>query len=86
MTPTLGTTALLDRQGLKRSDEAYLAGLLARSDTRFMILADQKPVIRGNKARTEAAIRWLSRSELETAGLPFAPEELLFLQQPGSSF
>ena len=79
MTPTIGTTSVLDRQGLKRSDETYLAGLLARPDVRFMVLADQKPVIRGNKERTEAAIRWLSRADLEKAGLPFAAEELLFL-------
>ena len=79
MTPTIGTTTLLDRQGLKRSDEAYLAGLLARADARFLVLADQKPVILSNKERTEAAIRWLSHDDLKAAGLPFAAEELLFL-------
>ncbi len=79
MTPTLGTTTLLDRQGLKRSDEAYLRGLLARTDAKFMVLADQKPVIRSNKERTEAAIRWLSRADLEAAGLTFVAEETLFL-------
>ncbi len=79
MIPTLGTTMALDRQGLKRSDEAYLAGLLARADARFLVLADQKPVIRSNKERTEVAIRWLTRADLELAGLPFAAEEVLFL-------
>jgi NAD+ diphosphatase len=79
MKPTIGTTMLLDRQGLKRSDEAYLAGLVAREDARFLVLADQKPVIRGNKDRTEAGIRWLTRADLEKAGLPFSVEELLFL-------
>ena len=79
MTPTITTTSLLDRQGLKRSDEAYLTGLVARADARFLVLADQKPVIRSNAQRTEAGIRWLTRAELDKAGLPFAPEELLFL-------
>ena len=79
MTPTIGTTTVLDRQGLRRSDEGYLAGLLSRPDARFLVLADQKPVISGNAARTEAAIRWLTRAELDKAGLPFAAEEVLFL-------
>ena len=79
MTPTIGTTTVLDRQGLKRSDEAYLAGLLARPDTRFLVLADQKPVITSNKERTEAGIRWLSAEDLKMAGLPYVAEELLFL-------
>ncbi len=79
MTPTIATTTLLDRQGLKRSDEAYLAALVARADARFLVLADQKPIIWSNKERTEASVRWLSQGDLETAGLPYAPDELLFL-------
>jgi hypothetical protein len=79
MTPTIGTTTALDRQGLRRSDEAHTTGLLGRADARFLVLADQKPVIRSNKERTEASIRWLTRAELDKAGLPFAPEEVLFL-------
>ncbi len=79
MTPTIGTTTVLDRQGLKRSDETYLAALLARPDARILVLADQKPVIFSNKERTDARIRWLSQDDLKMAGLPFAPEELLFL-------
>jgi NAD+ diphosphatase len=79
MTPTLGTTTLLDRQGLKRSDEAYLAALLVRADAKFLVLADQKPVIRSNKDRTEVSIRWLTRADLDVAGLVFTPEETLFL-------
>ncbi len=79
MTPTIGTSTVLDRQGLKRSDEDFLAKLLARPDARLMVLADQKPVILSNKDRTEASIRWLSQDELKMAGLPFVAEELLFL-------
>jgi NAD+ diphosphatase len=70
MTPTLGTTTSLDRQGLKRSDQAYLDGLLGRADARFLVLADQKPVIRSNPERTATSIRWLTRAEIETAELP----------------
>jgi NAD+ diphosphatase len=79
MIPTLGTTTVLDRQGLKRPDEAHLATLLSRADARYLVLADQKPVIRSNKERTEASIRWLSRAELDKAGLHFTAEEVLFL-------
>jgi NAD+ diphosphatase len=79
MKPTIRTTTVLDRQGLKRSDEAYVTALMAQADARYLVLADQKPVIRSNKERTEAAIRWLTRAQLDTAGLPFAPEEVLFL-------
>ncbi|MEQ1648064.1 MAG: NAD(+) diphosphatase [Hyphomicrobiaceae bacterium] len=79
MKPTIGTTSILDRQGMKRSDEAYLAGLLAKSATRFMLLADQKPVINSNAERTEATIRWLTRADIEKAGLPVTNDETLFL-------
>jgi NAD+ diphosphatase len=77
MTPTLGTTKSLDRQGPKRSDEAYIKGLLARADAQFLVLADAKPVIRGNKERTEAAIRWLSQAEIARTELPL--DHTLFL-------
>jgi NAD+ diphosphatase len=75
--PTLGTSLALDRQGMKRSDEAYLSALMAHPDTRFMVLADQKPVIRSNAARTETSIRWLTRAELERGGMPIS--DALFL-------
>ncbi|MGH6815325.1 MAG: NAD(+) diphosphatase, partial [Hyphomicrobiaceae bacterium] len=44
---------------------------------RFIVLADQKPVIRSNAERTEAAIRWFGRDDLEKLGLPTA--DALFL-------
>src|SRR5690606_24213150 len=44
--PTLGASTLLDRQTHKRSDAAYLEALLAAPEARFLVLADQKPVIR----------------------------------------
>ncbi len=77
MTPTLGTTTSLDRQGLKRSDQAYIEGLLRREDARFLVLADQKPVIRSSADRSRAEIRWLSRAELDAAELPL--QDLIFL-------
>jgi NAD+ diphosphatase len=77
MTPTLRTTTLLDRKGIKRSDEAYLAAIAGRADARYLVLADQKPVIHSNEARTEASIRWYSREQLEKLGLPTA--DALFL-------
>jgi NAD+ diphosphatase len=77
MTPTLGTTISLDRQGLKRSDQAYLDALVSRADARFLVMADQKPVIRSNAARTEAGIRWLTGAELAAADMPI--HEPLFL-------
>jgi NAD+ diphosphatase len=77
MTPTLRTTTLLDRQGQRRGDEAYLKSLLNDAQARFMVLADAKPVIRGNKERTEASIRWLTHAEIAHTGLPL--EAPLFL-------
>jgi NAD+ diphosphatase len=70
--PTLGSSTLLDRQGLKRSDQAYLDGLMAQADCRFLVLADFKPVIISHAARTEGSIRWFTRGELQTLGLPLA--------------
>lgn len=70
MTPTIGTTTSLDRQGLKRSDADYLEQLTRRPDARFLVLADQKPVIVSNAARTTADIRWLSADELSAIDLP----------------
>jgi NAD+ diphosphatase len=77
MKPTIGTTTSLDRQGLKRSDPAFLDGLLARDDVRFMVLADQKPVIRSNAERTDLGIRWLTKAEVAACDLPI--HEPLFL-------
>jgi NAD+ diphosphatase len=77
MKPTLGSASLLDRQSHKRSDPAYIEGLLARPDARILVLADQKPVIRSNRERSEAQVRWFARQELQRLGLPVG--EALFL-------
>ena len=75
--PTLGASTLLERQSHKRADAAYLEALLAAPEARFLVLADQKPVIRSNPERTEGNIRWFTREELQGVGLPVT--ESLFL-------
>jgi NAD+ diphosphatase len=77
MRPTLGAATLLDRQSHKRHDAPYLEQLRAAEQAKFLVLADQKPVIRANAERTEAAIRWFSRELLLRLGLPTA--DALFL-------
>lgn len=75
--PTLGASTLLDRQSHKRADEAYLNGLMSAPNARFLVLADQKPVIQSNPERTKGAIRWFTRADLERLGLPV--QDSLFL-------
>ena len=65
MIPTLRTTTVLDRLGLKRSDDAYLTGLRDAAGARFLVLADAKPVIISNEAKSIAAIRWFTQEELQ---------------------
>jgi NAD+ diphosphatase len=77
MKPTLGATTLLDTQSGRRGDAAYLERLRAAPQALFLVLADQKPVIRSNAERTEAAIRWFTREDMQRFGL--AVSEALFL-------
>jgi NAD+ diphosphatase len=84
MKPTLAATTLLDRQSSKRGDEAYLAGLKARDDARFLLLADFKPIINSNEARTEASIRWFSGAELAPLELPTDDAMFLGVEPAGS--
>ena len=70
MTPTLHSSALLDRQSHKRADAAYLAALAERADARFLVLTDMKPVINSNAERTRASLRWFTADEIAKAGLP----------------
>ncbi len=77
MIPTLRTTTALDRMGMKRSDDAYLTGLRDAIDARFLVLADAKPVIISNEAKSIAAIRWFTQGELQNLGLPTS--DALFL-------
>ena len=80
--PTLGAATLLERQSDRRADAAYLEGLLAAPGARFLVLADQKPVIRSNPERTEGHIRWFTRDELQRVGLPVADSLFLGVDPP----
>ncbi|MCL4766234.1 MAG: NAD(+) diphosphatase [Hyphomicrobiaceae bacterium] len=80
--PTLGAATLLERQSHKRADTAYLEGLLAEPGARFLVLADQKPVIRSNPERTRGSIRWFARDELQRLGLPVADSLFLGVDPP----
>jgi NAD+ diphosphatase len=77
MKPTLGTTTRLDRQGHKRADAAYLESLKSGPGARFLVLVDAKPVINSNADRSQAAIRWFTRRQLQDLTLPTA--DALFL-------
>src|SRR4029079_18621083 len=75
--PTVGSTVILDRLGPKRSDAEFLKSKLEAPGSRFLVLADLKPVIRSNAQRTEAKLAWFSYAELTKFGLPSG--EALFL-------
>lgn len=70
MTATIGTSTLLDRQGGRRGDKAWLGGLIASPAARFLVLVDGRVVITSNADRTETRIRWLTRRELLALPLP----------------
>jgi NAD+ diphosphatase len=75
--PTVGSTTILDRLGPKRSDAEFIKSMLAAPGSRFLLLADLKPVIRSNAERTSANLAWFSGEELAQFGLPIA--DALFL-------
>jgi NAD+ diphosphatase len=77
MKPTLRTTLRFDRQGMKRPDDAYIDALRTAASTRYFVMADTKPVITSNEARTVAGLRWFTAAELKTLGL--ALNEAIFL-------
>jgi len=75
--PTLAESTLLDRQSDKRADADYINGLKEDQRARFLILADFKPVIRSDDARTEAGLRWFGRDDVQAFGLPL--QDAIFL-------
>jgi NAD+ diphosphatase len=77
MKPTLGSSTLLDRLSHRRCDAAFIEALSHAPEARFLVLADQKPIILSSEARDKAAIRWFTRAELVGLDLPIA--ESLFL-------
>ena len=77
MKPTLGSSTLLDRLSHRRCDAAFIEALSKAPEARFLVLADQKPIIVSDDARTRAGIKWFTRTELVDLGLPV--DEALFL-------
>jgi NAD+ diphosphatase len=69
MKPTLRTTLRFDRQGMKRSDDVYVNGLRTAATTRYFIMADTKPVITSNAARTVTDLRWFTAEQLKALSL-----------------
>ncbi len=69
MRPTLRSTTELDRQSHMRGDTAYLTALADRDDARYLVLADDRPVIVSSEDRTHAALRWFSGAELDRTRL-----------------
>src|SRR6476619_1711299 len=75
--PTVGATTILDRLGPKRSDAEFIKSQVEAPGSRFLVLADLKPVIRSDAERSSARLAWFSKAELDTLGLPTA--DALFL-------
>jgi NAD+ diphosphatase len=81
--PTVGASTLLDRLGPKRTDAEFLKAKLEAPGSRFLLLADLKPVIRSNAQRTTASLAWFSAIELGQFGLPVADALFLGIDQQG---
>ena len=75
--PTVAATTLLDREGPKRADAAWIAAHRAADSGRYLMFCDLKPVILSSPDRTSATLRWLSRAEVGELGLQDA--DALFL-------
>lgn len=65
----IGTATMLERHGLRRSDTAWLAGLLAAPDAGVLVLVGNRAVIDSDPDRTLARIRWLTPAALVTLGI-----------------
>ena len=83
--PTIRDSSILDRQSVRRSDEAYLAERLAAADTKILVLAGDKPVITSNEARTEVTIKWFTREQLQEFGLPVGESYFLGIHPDGGA-
>ena len=85
--PNIGAADVLDRQSQKRGDEAYLEGLMNAPEARFLVLAGGKPVIApsdegiASENRQGGVIRWFSRDEVQSLGLPVADAYFLGVQR-----
>ncbi len=79
--PTVRTTTLLDREGMKRSDAAFISTQLASKQARFMILADLKPVINASADKKSGSLRWFNPGDIARLELPTADALLLGLDR-----
>jgi NAD+ diphosphatase len=82
--PTVATTTLLDRMGMKRSDAEYVKSCLEAPNARFLILADLKPIVRSNAQRTETRLAWFSRADIAEFDLPVADALFLGVDKEGA--
>jgi NAD+ diphosphatase len=85
MMPTVSATTILDRLGPRRSDAEFLKSQLEAPGSRFLVLADLKPVVRSNAERTVARLAWFSREELDRLGLPTADSLFLGVDTEGKA-
>lgn len=83
--PTVATTTLLDRMGTKRSDAEFIKSCLEAPTSRFLILADLKPIVRSNAERTQTKLAWFSREELASFDLPVADAMFLGVDKAGAA-
>ncbi len=83
--PTIRDSSILDRQSVRRSDEAYVTEQLAAPGTRILVLAGDKPVIVSNEDRSGAAVKWFSRDELQDLGLPLGDSYFLGIHPDGTA-
>ena len=83
--PTIRDSSILDRQSVRRSDEAYVAEQLAAEGTKILLLAGDKPVVKSDADRSNAAIKWFSRAELQDLGLPVGESYFLGLHPDGTA-
>ena len=83
--PTVAATTILDRLGPRRSDAEFIKSLTEASGSRFLVLADLKPVIRSDAERTVAKLAWFSRAELDALGLPTADALFLGVDSAGTA-
>ena len=60
--PTVGATTILDRLGPKRSDAEFIKSQVEAPGSRFLVLADLKPVIRSD-APNEIPAQWLDSAK-----------------------
>ena len=75
--PTVAATTLLDREGPKRADAAWIAVQRAADSGRYLMFCDLKPVIIPGADSGSAALRWLSRADV--ARLLLDDADALFL-------